>query len=94
MRQGDYNIDAGSFCSKGCDVRAQFKKQQPPNKYGLKVLELLSEGYIIREIARLTYKSEATVKLVKRSLYKISDTGNEMELGIWALANGYVRVKR
>jgi DNA-binding NarL/FixJ family response regulator len=76
------------------EMQARFKKQQQPDKSQLKVLELLSEGYIIKEIAKLTYKSEATIKLVKKSLYKISDTSNEVGLGIWALANGYVRMKR
>jgi DNA-binding NarL/FixJ family response regulator len=76
------------------EMLARFKKQQQPNKYQLKVLELMSEGYITKEIAKLTYKSEATVKLVKKSLYKISDTDNEVGLGIWALDNGYVRGRR
>lgn len=76
------------------EMRARFKKQQQPDKSQLKVLELLSQGYIIKEIAKLTYKSEASVKLVKKSLYKISDTSSEVGLGIWALDNGYVRMKR
>lgn len=76
------------------EMQARFKKQPQLNKYQLKVLELLSEGYTTRQIATLTYKSEATVKLVKKSLYKISETSNEVALGIWALNNGYVRVKR
>ncbi|MBO9683558.1 MAG: response regulator transcription factor [Flavisolibacter sp.] len=76
------------------EMQARFKKQPQLNKYQLKVLELLSQGYTTSQIAALTYKSEATVKLVKKSLYKISGTRNEVALGIWALDNGYVRVRR
>ena len=57
----------------------------------LQLLSLLAKGMVLKKAASVLGKSHRTVNCQMRSMMTITRCLNHVQLGIWALRNGYVK---